>query len=185
MNPVCMVEPDHHVWSEMASQLFSPFIHLIKMNVKTGTVRWMPRLSLDSLNKSRSAPELPNHWCCKPCLLSVLRFDSTRKLRKPYYEEASGAVEAMFIAKSTFMWQASVGRHSKAVQWGSYVFLQKNQPVFQKFRWTEYVNIKMSGLPNSPRNPFRPLEAEQVVILSLSCLPCESLHCVSCFWSLI
>ena len=69
-----MVEPDHHVWSEMASQLFSPFIHLIKMNVKTGTVRWMPRLSLDSLNKSRSAPELPNHWCCKPCLLSVLGF---------------------------------------------------------------------------------------------------------------
>ena len=67
------------------------------------------------------APELPNHWCCKPCLLSVLRFDSTRK---PYYEEASGAVEAVFIAKSTFTWQA-VGRHSKAVQWGSYVLPTK------------------------------------------------------------
>ena len=44
------------------------------MNVKTGTVPWMPRLSLDSLNKNRLAPELPNHWCCKPCLLSVLVF---------------------------------------------------------------------------------------------------------------
>ena len=118
-------------------------------------------------------------WASKPLMLQALPpqclgvLIRPGNIRKPYYEEASAAVEAMFIAKSTFMWQASVGRHSKAVQWGSYVFLQKNQPVFQKFRWTEYVNIKKSGLPNSPRNPFRPLEAEQVVILALSCLPCE------------